>query len=284
MSDNDTDVLPDITPEDFDGDKDTPKADSSPAEDKKPEVVEKPKEDEAKAEVEPEAKDAETEGEAEESEAEETAEPQGEDKTLKPKSENRFQSLANENRELRRQNEQLIAQVYQPATEDQLTEEVNPDTGENYSRLEAKFEAYRQQQEVEKFNNSVSEAQAEIGHESNQILQDFPVFNPDSDQFDEELHSEAADLLEANLIRDPNIPETGPDGKPTGQGIVIGSNVAPYKLYKTLARAQGISAAKGQMKGQQDYAKMSANADTRSSAAPPKKPKDPLAELWEGAL
>ena len=248
-----------ITPEDFEGEeKVTPEAEPStaeqePAEDKDSEV--------------------ETEGKAEETPPE---------KPLTPKSENRFQTLANENRDLKRQVEQLTAQSYQPATEQELIDEVNPETGENYNRLEAKFESYRQQQELDKYNGQVAESQSILGTESYRVMQDFPIFNPDSEQYDAELGAEAAELLEANLIRDPNVPEIDPvTGQQTGQGIIIGSNVSPYQLYKTLARAQGISTTKGQLKGQQAAEKMLANADTASSTAPAKKPVDPVLALWE---
>lgn len=238
----------------------------------------KPTKETDKPKSEPEPKEVEKPEESEQPEAEETT-PQKADKPLAPKSENRFQTLANENRELRRKNEQLIAQTYQPATEEELTDEVNPETGENYNRLEAKFEAYRQQQELEKYNSQVSGAQAEIGNEAYSVMNDFPTFNPDSEQFDEDLATEAAQLLEANLIRDPNVPELDESGQQTGKGIVIGSNVSPYQLYKTLARAQGISTAKGQMKGQRATQQMLANADSAGSAAPPKKPKDPVLDI-----
>lgn len=277
-----------ITPEMFDGEQEAVKTESSPvkpdaspatpaeAEAKAdPKAEEKP---EVKAEAD-KAKAEETDGES----AEETDKPTSE-KPLAPKSENRFQNLANENRNLKRQVEQLTAQVYQPATEEELTTEVNPETGENYNRLEAKFEAYRQQQELEKYNSTVTSAQAELGNEAAVVLNEFPAFNPDSEQFDEELATEAAQLLEANLIRDPQVPEVGPDGKPTGQGIVVGSNISLHQLYKTLARASNVSGTKGQLKGQQAVETQLANADTASSATPPKKPKDPLAELWSGDL
>lgn len=298
MDENPTDVqAPEITPADFDGDQVIPKAESSPVADKteskeaaksdkapegdkSPDVVEKPKE-EAKADSE-----AETEDKAEKSDkVDETDKTTESDKTPAPKSENRYRNLANENRELRRQVETLTSQAYQPATEEELTGEVNPETGENYNRLEAKFEAYRQSQELEKYTSQVVGAQAEIGNEAASVMNDFPIFNPSSDSFDEELALEAAQLLEPNLIRDPNIPEMNPEtGKPTGRGIVIGSNVSTYQLYKTLARASGISSTKGQIKGQAAAERQLANVDANSSSAPPKKAEDPLSKLWEGDL
>jgi hypothetical protein len=277
-----------ITLDDFNADEqESPKAESSPAEDKTPDVVEKPKETKEEVKADDTATDTEeseaTETDGDQEEADETETPQGEDKTLKPKSENRFQNLANENRELRQKVEQLTSQVYQPATEDELTETVNPETGENFNRLEAKFEAYRQQQELDKYNSQVVGSQMEIGNEAYAVISDFPQFNPDDkENFDEELATEAADLLEANLIRDPNVPEIDPQtANPTGKGLIIGSNISPYKLYKTLARASGISATKAQIKGQEATEKMLANADTAGSVSPPKAKVDPLMALWK---
>ncbi len=286
------DVTSEITPEDFDGEQ-PDKAESSPAKEAK-DSKETPKAEKT------EAKDTKEKGDAvvppdvptKEADKEDVPEkdkgevdkPADEDKpkdeTPNPKSENRFQTLANENRELRRQNEQLIAQTYQPATEAELTSEINPETGENYNRLEAKFEAYRQQQELEKYGSQVSEAQSILGNEAYSVMSEFPAFNPENEQFDEELATEASQLLEANLIRDPNVAEVDDKGQPTGKGIIIGSNVSPYQLYKTLARASGISGTKGQLKGQQDTEKMLANADTAGSSAPPKKAEDPLMKLF----
>jgi hypothetical protein len=223
--------------------------------------TDKPKDEEKKAEK-PEEK-------PEEPAEEET---KGEDKPTKAderkqKLNTEIRDLVSKRNALKEEVEKKNSEVYQPATEDELTDQVNPETGENYTKLEAKIEEMRQSQELEKFNSQVAEAQLTIGSESERVLNDFPIFNPDSDQFDKELAEEAAGLLEANLILDPN------------SNQVIGSNVSPYQLYKTLARASGISTAKGQMEGQKATEKMLANADTVGSTSPPKKAKDPVLEI-----
>ncbi len=288
MADEANDVASEITLDDFMADEqESTKAEPSPAKEakaeEKPEAA-KPDKEETTDTVE-ESKEGEAEEETEgDKKAEETETEKPKEETEKPpapKSENRYRSLANENKELRRQVETLTAQTYQPATEEELTNEVNPETGENYNRLEAKFEAYQQQERLDKYNNQVFEAQANLSNEAYEVLNDFPNFNPDNEQFDSELATEAAELLDANLIRDDNIPEVGPDGKPTGKGIVVGSRVSPYKLYQTLAKASGISATKGQLKGQQATEKMLANADSSTNVAPIKKTEDPLMALWK---
>lgn len=256
------DVPSEITPEDFDGEQETPKAESSPD---KPEEA---KETESKEEVEkPEADSEEAQADKEsETESDEVAE-----ETKPTKADERKTQLNTEIRDLVAQRNALkeevakANEVYQPATEEDLV-------NDGMDATEAKVEALRQAIEVKDFNDKVADAQLTIESESQRVLQDYPIFNPDSESYDEELSLEAAQLLEANLIQDPN----------TGQ--IIGSNVSPYQLYKTLAKASGISGAKGQIKGQQATEKMLANADASASTAPAKKADDPLGKLWEDPL
>lgn len=260
MADAAPDVVEEITPDDFDGEQDTSKVAPSAAEDKKPEAAkpEEPAKDETPAE--PEAPKAEGEPKGDPDKPEEPQNKGLEDRTKKVNSE--IRDLVSQRNALRDEVTKLNAEVYQPATEDELKDQgMSPEM--------AAIEAMKQEREVERFNNQVVEAQLTIESESQRVLSDFPAFNEDSSEFNKELAQEAATLLEAGLIRDLN----------TGQ--VIGSNVSPYQLYKTLARASGISEAKGQIKGQQSTEKMLANADNASSAAPQKKAVDPVLALWE---
>ena len=259
----------------------------------KPEVAKVTDKVEAKAETEPE-KLADTD-KGKEDVADDTAEtdktpeetevkPLGEEKPLAPKSENRFQKLANDNKALREQVEKLTSNAYEPQTAEQLSDIVNPETGEYYTAAQAADVAMEQQLQMRDYNDQITRAQSTISGEAYEVLQEFPMFNPKSEEFDEELAGIAAETLQANLIRDPNIPEVGPDGKPTGQGMIVDYRQSPKQIYKTLARASGISTAKGQIKGQQATEQMLANADTNTSTAPEKKPADPLAAIWEEPL
>lgn len=290
---DDADVqAPDITPEDFMADEQetvkvapstTPEAKAeAKAEDKKPEAVEADK---------PEVKD---EAKPDEAKLEEPPEvkPEDEDKPedkplsdtlVAPKSENRYQKLANENRELRERVEKLTSDTYAPQTVEELTSIVNPETGEFYTVPQAAQAALNQQLQMRDYNDRAVNAQRTVGTESWEILNELPIFNPQSDSYDSELAAIAAETLEGNLIRDDNMPEII-DGKPTGRGTIVDFRQSPKQIYQTLARASGISAAKGQMQGQKDTETMLANADTASSAAPPAKKADPLAELWEAPL
>ncbi len=250
-----------ITLEDFNADEqESPKAESSTADDKKPEAEVKETQDEMKPE-EPETKETEDESEEKAEEVVEETKPQ-------TKADERKTQLNTEIRDLVAQRNALKTEVakanevYQPATEDELVE-----TGMNAT--DAKVEALRQEMAVRDYNEQVAEAQLTLESESNWILQNYDWSNPESPNFKEELSNEAAQLLAANLIHDEN----------TGQ--VIGSNISPRQLYKTLDTASGISRTQGQLKGQQDTEKMLANADNASSAAPQKAKTDPLMELWK---
>jgi hypothetical protein len=208
-------------------------------------------------------------------------EPQG-DKPLAPKSENRFQKMANENRSLREQVEKLTGDVYQPQTAEELSDMVNPETGENYTKSEARVVALEQKLELKDYNERVTGVQSFLGAESYEVLDKFPVFNPDDkEHFDPELAEIASETMEANLIRDPNVPEIGPDGQPTGLGLIIGYNKSPKQIYTNLARIHGVSTTKGQIKGQQDTEKQLANVDAGGNAAPPTVKEDPLMKLWK---
>lgn len=272
MADEATDVKDsnEITLDDFNADEQAAdKAAPSPAKETKAEkpdkVEEKPEGEDTKDEV--KLPDVPTKGEEDKPKEDEGEVVPPEDKPTK--ADERKTQLNTEIRDLVAQRNALKdevtkanAEVYQPATEQDLVDE-------GLSATDAKVEALRQQIEVRDYNERVSEAQLTIESEANRVLTDFEWANPDSPTYKEELSKEASQLLESNLITDPN----------TGQ--VIGSNVSPYQLYKTLDRASGISSVEGQLKGQQNTEQMLANADTASSAAPPKKPVDALMELWK---
>lgn len=279
MADEATDVKDsnDITLDDFNADEQVAdKAAPSPAKETKAEksdkVEEKPEgedtKEEAKGDDTPAPPDVATKGEEDKPTDEDMGEvvPPEDKPTKADERKNQLNTeirdLVAQRNTLRSEVEKANAEVYQPATEQELVDD-------GLSATDAKVEALRQQIEVRDYNERVSEAQLTIESEANRVLVDFDWANPDSPSYKEELSKEAAQLLESNLITDPN----------TGQ--VIGANVSPYQLYKTLDRASGISSVEGQLKGQQNTEKMLANADTASSTAPAKKPVDALMELWK---
>lgn len=205
-------------------------------EDKTPEVVEKPKADETKEK-----------------------EPQEQDKPLAPKSENRFQKLANENRQLKQTIEELNAKVYQPQTVQELMEE-----GESEAMAEAK--ALRQEVEYERFNRQVTELNNSIESESARVLQEFPIFNPDSEDYKPEIAERATQLYQqaAGFQTDPNT------------GLLINANVLPYNFYKTFAETYQASTTEGQLRGQTATEEQLSRVDSPGSVTPPKPKEDPV--------
>lgn len=265
MAEEATDVVPgDITPEDFLGDEqETPEAKSSTAEPKTPAADDKtPAEPVVPPEGDEEVVPPEAPADDDAAADEPGDKPAGKLEERKAGLNTEIRDLVAQRNALRAEVEKANAEAYQPATEEELI-------ADGSTATDAKVEALRQRIEMKDYNDKVADAQLTIESESQRVLTDFPSFNPDSKEYDSELADEAAELLQANLIVDPN------------SGQVIGSNVSPYKLYQTLARAQGISAAKGQIRGQRDTEKMLANADAPGSAAPPSTPKDPVLALWE---
>lgn len=151
--------------------------------------------------------------------------------------------------QLRQEVEQSISQAYKPATAEELLEQVNPDTGEYYNRLEAQLESLRQEREVERYVNQVSSAQQSIQYEAQQALSEFPMFDETSPEYNREIAAEVDAILAKSLQFDPN----------TGQ--VIGSTISPYQLYKSHAVAAKASALKAETTAQRNVEKMLNNSD-----------------------
>jgi hypothetical protein len=199
----------------------------------------------------------ETDGEVTENVSEEPAEET--DEQPQPKgAEERKQQLNNEIRDLvskrnalREEVQRANAEVYQPATEEELQEQgLSPEM--------AAIEAMKQEREMERYNTQVAEAQLTLGSEAQTALRDFPMFDPSSPEYKPEIAARADEILGSSLIFDQN------------SGQVIGSNVSPYKLYQSFAEAAQVSAQAGQIKGQKATETMLKNSDSVSNAAPAK--------------
>jgi len=213
------------------------------------------------ADGEPDAEEESEEKSEDEPEAKE--EPKVEDKPQSRADERKDQvnteirDLVSQRNALRQEVEKLNSQVYQPQTVDQLV-------SEGMSEAEARIAAMEQKIELTDYNNRVAEAQLVINSESQRVLQDFPIFDPESPTYSEKLAASTAEILRSNLIIDPN----------TNQ--VIGSNVSPYQLYKTIAEATQVNAVDNQIQGQKATEKMLASVDAESSAPPKVAKEDPF--------
>lgn len=261
---------------------DTTPTESAPVENTSSEVIEDEFDglgdvDLANPSYEEETEEAETKAESSAEEAEEStddeseSQSQGEEK-LSPKSENRFQKLANTNRELLEEIERLKSQEAQVANEQELLNEVNPETGDYYTPQEVQRIAFQKSREAQQQSIAqqrqaleVQQARQELGGEATKALSDFPMFDADSKDYNPTLAAQADQILGANLVTD-------------AQGQIVGSRISPYQLYKTIADANREGQTRGQASAQRATEKMLANAD-RSSDAPTKGSGDPMSDL-----
>lgn len=171
---------------------------------------------------------------------------------------------------LKREIEELNRQKYQLKSEDdlptveQLLEEINPETGDYFNRteaqlllLQAKYELDHQARQMDEYNNRLVETNMALINEAEQVLRDFPMFDPNSDEYDEALANQADRLLDASIIRDQNT------------GRIIGSQVSPYELYSTIANAAKSAKTRGEVAGRKAAQKMMASADVIGGATSP---------------
>lgn len=242
--------------------QETTQPESAPVETKAPEVADKLLDaltsDEDKPVEEPKPEPEAEQEPAEEPKVEE--QPQGKAEERKAELNTEIRGLVEQRKALREEVERLNAQVYAPQTPEELVEQ-------GMSEDNARVTALEQKLELNDYNNRVVEAQLALGEQSQKVLTDFPIFNPNSEEFDADIAADAAEALAAALIRDPNT------------GAIIGSHLSPYQIYKPIADAYRKSALAGQIRGQKANKQMLASVDA-SSSAPPKQPKsDPLMDI-----
>lgn len=199
------------------------------------------------------------EPDAEETESE-SEQPQGKAEERKQQLNTEIRGLVSEKKELEDQIRQMNEQVYKPQTVDELVEE-------GYDESEARTIALERKIELQEYNRQVVDAQIGLAEESDRIMKEFEIFNPDNENYDKDIATAAGQLLESNLIKDPN----------TGQ--IIGSHTSPYKLYKPIYDAWKKSQTVGQVKGQKEATRRLASVDAPQSAAPKEEKKDPLLEI-----
>lgn len=181
-----------------------------------------------------------------------------------------IRDLVSKRNELRADVEQTNAKAYRTETAEELQDQ-------GLSPEEAEIEAQKQEMQMREFNTHVADLNAELNLQSLQVLQDFPIFDPDSDLFDEKLSARVRSLYEASA--QPKIDQR--------TGLVIQSNIGPYEFYKAFAetvqsneaktsQATAEAENKGRVEGQKAADKELAAAEVQSSTAPRQKAEDPF--------
>lgn len=214
-----------------------------------------------------------------------TASPEDEWSNLKGSSQDRFRQAINERNELRQRLEELEARKAQFATEQDLLNEINPETGDYYTPQEAERASWQQSREAqaerinrEMYETQIRQNQLAIDDEATRVQQEFSLLNPKSNDYDQEVASQYAAILNDSLIY------AMPDGQtysratlvangvdPDTQATLVNTTVSPYKIAKLVAgsyagaKAQGETL--GQAKAQQAAEKMMANADAPANAS-----------------
>jgi hypothetical protein len=246
------------------------------------------------------ANEAETDGEEEQAPAEpETTEetkpeaqpqddkpasPEDEWNNLKGDSQDRFRQAINERNELRRKMQELEAKKAQFATEQDLINEINPDTGEPYTPKEIESISWQQSRvaEAERVNQELYESQVRenqltINDEAARVAKDFSLLNPQSEDFVPEIGQQYVEALNDSLVyalpdgRQANRSTLLANGiNPDTQATLVGYNTSPYKLAKLAAdafnRAKAQGETIGQANAQRATEKMLANADAPSGS------------------
>lgn len=163
--------------------------------------------------------------------------------------------------ELNRQRYQIATPEELPTVE-QIMEMQNEETGDYYTRteaqllrLEAQVELDQQQRQLEAYNKQIVDNTMALKENVAQTLNDFPMFDANSDQYDERLAAEANKILETSLIRDPNT------------GRIIGSRVSPYDIYSTIANAITAGKTQGEVASRKATQKMMRSVDAVDSAS-----------------
>lgn len=187
--------------------------------------------------------------------------------------ERRKEQLNSEIRELvaqrnaiREETNRLIKEKYgtQPSdqvkTEDELVNDINPETGDYYTRAEAQAEITKnrldqleQERQREVFANQIAESRFAMEQEAAKVVQDFPIFDSQSTQYNKEIASEAAEILSGAIETDPQT------------GMQIGCKIPIYKFYSLLAKATESAKKQGEIAGREAAQKMMGAVDTIGS-------------------
>ena len=172
-------------------------------------------------------------------------------------------ALRDEIAELSRKKFDLEKEQALPEVES-LVGQINPETGDYYTRAEAetlrlnqRIDALEKQREFEKYVEQAADSRIQLSTEANQVVKDYPIFDPESDQYNAELTAAADKIMQGVLIKDEN----------TGQ--VIGTRVSLYDVYSTIAQAKASGDVAGKTSGRKAALDMMNNADVSTSAKAP---------------
>ena len=169
-------------------------------------------------------------------------------------------ALREEIAELNRQKYQLKNAEDLPTVE-ALMEQQNPETGDYYTRTEAKLariEAERQLEKEERQMNeyveNIVDNRMRLKDEAEKALKDFPMFDEQSDAYNKELAEQVNQIAERLIIKDRNT------------GEIIGSHGSIYDVYAAFSNAASLAETNGKIAGRQAAVKMMNSTDVVGSS------------------
>jgi hypothetical protein len=157
---------------------------------------------------------------------------------------------------------QQLDQTYGPKTEEQLVQE-------GYDQRDAQIEALRQEMTYKEQRTQIAELNAGMQVEAVNVTNDFPVFNPNSPDFDPEFTQMVEQQYKqaARLQTDEN-------------NIIVNAEVPLYDFYQQMAQIRSQGIARGEQRGQQAYQQMlSRTENPGGSSSTSNKGDESLADL-----
>ncbi len=136
-----------------------------------------------------------------------------------------------------------LDETYGPKSEQDLVDEGMP-------ARDAQIEALRQEMQFERQRSTIAELNASMTIEAATVMSDFPVFNPDSKDFDKEFTA----MVEENYRQAARL-------QTDDRGIILSADVSLYDHYKKMADMFQRGTTRGSQQGQADALTMMAGAE-----------------------
>ena len=222
---------------------------------------------EDKVESRPEEK-SEDEPKAEPTKTEPEEAPSKNAETRKQQLNNEIRDKVAERNALRREIAELNKQKYQLKntsdipTVDALMEQINPETGDYYTRTEAKLarieaerELEHEQKQMDDYTETIVDNRLRLRDEADRVLKDFPMFDEQSPSYNQKLTEQANRIAEGLIVKDNNT------------GEIIGSRGSIYDVYAVIAEATKSAEMDGKIAGRKAVATMMNSADVIGSSS-----------------
>jgi hypothetical protein len=163
----------------------------------------------------------------------------------------------------RQQVAQQLDQTYGPKSEEQLVEE-------GLEPAQAQIQALREEMQFERQRTQIAELNAGLQAEAVNVFNDFPVFNPQSKDYDPEF----ANMVETQY-------QTAARLQTDESGIVLNAEVPLYDFYQRMNNIYSRGASKGSEQGQQEALQMLARTENVGGSSASGNNSDSLADLEE---